>query len=214
MYKTANKLFNRLKIEKKEIILTHILDEFGRVGYNSASVRKIAQEAHLSVGSLYQYFNNKEGMLAVAIEHIFAILEEYINIINNTPLKLENRLEVMFEMILELGRKHPELIVFYNKIPSDEQMINEWVKQFYDNKSFFEIYWNTVNELQKKNEISEKIDPVVYTFIIDTMMLSGELLQNTQYQTIKAEIFLEDTIKSSLILKENVIDTLSLIAKE
>ncbi|EKY8177599.1 TetR/AcrR family transcriptional regulator [Enterococcus faecalis] len=213
MYKTANELFNRLKSEKKELILNYILEEFGRVGYESASVRKIADKADLSAGSLYQYFNNKEGMLRVAIEHVFVILDEYINNINNAPLKLENRLEVMFETILELGRKHPELIVFYNKIPGDEQMTSEWVKQFYNNTSFFKVYWHTVNELQDEKEISDKIDPVVYTFIIDTMMLSGELLQNTQYQEIKAKVFLEDSIKSSLILKENVIETLTVLAR-
>ncbi|HFD3528993.1 TPA: TetR/AcrR family transcriptional regulator, partial [Enterococcus faecium] len=55
MYKTANELFNRLKSEKKELILNYILEEFGRVGYESASVRKIADKADLSAGSLYQY---------------------------------------------------------------------------------------------------------------------------------------------------------------
>ncbi|EKI8131679.1 TetR/AcrR family transcriptional regulator, partial [Enterococcus faecalis] len=126
----------------------------------------------------------------------------------------ESRLETMFDMILKLGKNHPELIVFYNKIPSDEQMTNEWIKQFYDNKSFFETYWDSVRELQEQREIKSDIDPVVYTFIIDTMMLSGELLQNTQYQEIKAEVFLEDSIKSSIILKENVIEALTLLAKE
>ncbi|EGO5042288.1 TetR/AcrR family transcriptional regulator, partial [Enterococcus faecalis] len=62
--------------------------------------------------------------------------------------------------------------------------------------------------------IKSDIDPVVYTFIIDTMMLSGELLQNTQYQEIKAKVFLEDSIKSSIILKENVIEALTILAKE
>ncbi|EME3213601.1 TetR/AcrR family transcriptional regulator, partial [Enterococcus faecalis] len=83
-----------------------------------------------------------------------------------------------------------------------------------DNKSFFETYWDSVRELQEQQEIKSDIDPVVYTFIIDTMMLSGELLQNTQYQEIKAKVFLEDSIKSSIILKENVIEALTILAKE
>lgn len=214
MYKTASDLFNRLKVKKRENILNYALSEFGTVGYEAASVRKIADKANMSVGSLYQYFSNKQGMLAVAIEHIFNILNEYIDEIKSSPLVLESRLETMFDMILKLGKNHPELIVFYNKIPSDEQMTNEWIKQFYDNKSFFETYWDSVRELQEKREIKSDIDPVVYTFIIDTMMLSGELLQNTQYQEIKAEVFLEDSIKSSIILKENVIEALTLLAKE
>ncbi|EGO8429674.1 TetR/AcrR family transcriptional regulator, partial [Enterococcus faecalis] len=207
-------LFNRLKVKKRENILNYALSEFGTVGYEAASVRKIADKANMSVGSLYQYFSNKQGMLAVAIEHIFNILNEYIDEIKSSPLVLESRLETMFDMILKLGKNHPELIVFYNKIPSDEQMTNEWIKQFYDNKSFFETYWDSVRELQEQREIKSDIDPVVYTFIIDTMMLSGELLQNTQYQEIKAEVFLEDSIKSSIILKENVIEALTLLAKE
>ncbi|CAI3323679.1 MULTISPECIES: TetR/AcrR family transcriptional regulator [Enterococcus] len=214
MYKTASDLFNRLKVKKRENILNYALSEFGTVGYEAASVRKIADKANMSVGSLYQYFSNKQGMLAVAIEHIFNILNEYIDEIKSSPLVLESRLETMFDMILKLGKNHPELIVFYNKIPSDEQMTNEWIKQFYDNKSFFETYWDSVRELQEQREIKSDIDPVVYTFIIDTMMLSGELLQNTQYQEIKAEVFLEDSIKSSIILKENVIEALTLLAKE
>lgn len=214
MYKTASDLFNRLKVKKRENILNYALSEFGTVGYEAASVRKIADKANMSVGSLYQYFSNKQGMLAVAIEHIFNILNEYIDEIKSSPLVLESRLETMFDMILKLGKNHPELIVFYNKIPSDEQMTNEWIKQFYDNKSFFETYWDSVRELQEQREIKSDIDPVVYTFIIDTMMLSGELLQNTQYQEIKAEVFLEDSIKSSIILKENDIEALTLLAKE
>ncbi|WP_430605441.1 TetR/AcrR family transcriptional regulator [Enterococcus sp. DIV2387] len=214
MYKTASDLFNRLRVKKRENILNYALSEFGTVGYEAASVRKIADKANMSVGSLYQYFSNKQGMLAVAIEHIFNILNEYIDEIKSSPLVLESRLETMFDMILKLGKNHPELIVFYNKIPSDEQMTNEWIKQFYDNKSFFETYWDSVRELQEQREIKSDIDPVVYTFIIDTMMLSGELLQNTQYQEIKAEVFLEDSIKSSIILKENVIEALTLLAKE
>ncbi|EIR3903652.1 TetR/AcrR family transcriptional regulator, partial [Enterococcus faecalis] len=201
-------------VKKRENILNYALSEFGTVGYEAASVRKIADKANMSVGSLYQYFSNKQGMLAVAIEHIFNILNEYIDEIKSSPLVLESRLETMFDMILKLGKNHPELIVFYNKIPSDEQMTNEWIKQFYDNKSFFETYWDSVRELQEQREIKSDIDPVVYTFIIDTMMLSGELLQNTQYQEIKAEVFLEDSIKSSIILKENVIEALTLLAKE
>lgn len=214
MYKTASDLFNRLTVEKRENILNYALSEFGTVGYEAASVRKIADKASMSVGSLYQYFSNKQGMLAVVIEHIFVILNEYIDRIKTSPLILESRLGIMFDIILKLGKKHPELIVFYNKIPSDEQMTTEWIKQFYDNKSFFETYWNSVRELQEQQEIKSDIDPVVYTFIIDTMMLSGELLQNTQYQEIKAKVFLEDSIKSSIILKENVIEALTILAKE
>ncbi|EHQ2582268.1 TetR/AcrR family transcriptional regulator [Enterococcus faecalis] len=213
MYTNGSEIFNRLGLEKKQFILTQIVKEFGEAGYDSVSMRKIAQNTQVSIGSLYQYFGDKEGILKISIEHVFVILSSYIEEIKKAPLELEIRLEKMFDSICRVEEKYPEIIKFYNKIPSDKKMITEWVKQFYNNRSFFDVYWSTVKELQNEKEISTKIDPVIYTFIIDTMMLSGELLQNTQYQEIKAKVFLEDSIKSSLILKENVLETLTVLAK-
>ena len=80
-------------MKKRENILNYALSEFGTVGYEAVSVRKIADKANMSVGSLYQYFSNKQGMLAVVIEHIFVILNEYIDEIKTSPLILESRLE-------------------------------------------------------------------------------------------------------------------------
>lgn len=211
MYKTANDLFNRLKSEKKEEILNYILYEFGTFGYEVASIRKIAMNTNVSVGSLYQYFNNKKGMLKVAIEYLFNILNKYIHKINYSPLILENRLSVMFDVIIEISNEHPQLIIFYNKIPSDKEMTSEWIKQFHNHKSFFKIYWKSVNDLQKNQEIDKNIDIVVFTFIIDTIMLSGELLQSTQYQQIKTNIFIGDCVST---LKEHVIKNLIILLKE
>ncbi|WP_447382733.1 TetR/AcrR family transcriptional regulator [Enterococcus faecalis] len=143
--------------KKKQLILCYILDEFGRVGYEATSVRKIASKADLSVGSLYQYFNNKEGMLTVAIEHVFVILDEYVSTINDAPLKLKDRLEIMFEMILKLGKQHPELIIFYNKIPSDKKMITEWVKQFYNNRSFLTFTGVLLKNYKMKKKLVLKL---------------------------------------------------------
>lgn len=43
-------------------------------------------------------------MLIVVIEYVFVILDEYVSIINDVFLKLKDCLEIMFEMILKLGK--------------------------------------------------------------------------------------------------------------
>ncbi|HDT8121843.1 TPA: TetR/AcrR family transcriptional regulator, partial [Enterococcus faecalis] len=88
------------------------------------------------------------------------------------------------------------------------RMIKEWVNQFYKNKSFFTIFWQTIYELQQERKINDKLDPVTYTFIIDTLMLSGEVFHDIQYQKIKTKVFLDDLTQSNLLLKENIIDSL------
>ncbi|HDT8032647.1 TPA: TetR/AcrR family transcriptional regulator, partial [Enterococcus faecalis] len=138
----------------------------------------------------------------------FVILSSYIEEIKKAPLELEIRLEKMFDSICRVEEKYPEIIKFYNKIPSDKRMIKEWVNQFYKNKSFFTIFWQTIYELQQERKINDKLDPVTYTFIIDTLMLSGEVFHDIQYQKIKTKVFLDDLTQSNLLLKENIIDSL------
>lgn len=208
MYTNGSEIFNRLGLEKKQFILTQIVKEFGEAGYDSVSMRKIAQNTQVSIGSLYQYFGDKEGIIKISIEHVFVILSSYIEEIKKAPLELEIRLEKMFDSICRVEEKYPEIIKFYNKIPSDKRMIKEWVNQFYKNKSFFTIFWQTIYELQQERKINDKLDPVTYTFIIDTLMLSGEVFHDIQYQKIKTKVFLDDLTQSNLLLKENIIDSL------
>ena len=52
---------------------THILTE---EGYEKANTNRIAERAGVSIGSLYQYFPNKESLLTALIEqHVNEMLE-------------------------------------------------------------------------------------------------------------------------------------------
>ncbi|HEL7515888.1 TPA: TetR/AcrR family transcriptional regulator, partial [Enterococcus faecalis] len=110
MYTNGSEIFNRLGLEKKQFILTQIVKEFGEAGYDSVSMRKIAQNTQVSIGSLYQYFGDKEGILKISIEHVFVILSSYIEEIKKAPLELEIRLEKMFDSICRVEEKYPEII--------------------------------------------------------------------------------------------------------
>jgi AcrR family transcriptional regulator len=50
-------------------ILDAAAEEFARVGFDAATTNAIARRAKTSVGSLYQFFPNKEAILAALTEH-------------------------------------------------------------------------------------------------------------------------------------------------
>src|SRR5262245_58547943 len=52
-----------------ERILEAAAVEFARVGFDAATTNAIARRAKTSVGSLYQFFPNKEAILAALTEH-------------------------------------------------------------------------------------------------------------------------------------------------
>lgn len=60
--------FRRLDPERQQAVLSAILDEAVEKGPASINVKQIAERAEVSVGSLYQYFRNREGLLSFTVE--------------------------------------------------------------------------------------------------------------------------------------------------
>lgn len=68
-----------LKKEIRERILNAAVEEFKEHGYADASIRNIANNAQISLGNVYRYFTNKEGLYFAIItpfmENIESALE-------------------------------------------------------------------------------------------------------------------------------------------
>ncbi len=88
---------DRSKVTVEAILTatTHILTE---EGYDKANTNRIAEVAGVSVGSLYQYFPNKESLIAVLAEHhaeeMVQLVESHLKNLSNAPIK-----EVLHELV-------------------------------------------------------------------------------------------------------------------
>jgi len=74
-----------------EAILTATTRILVRDGFERASTNRIAEEAGVSVGSLYQYFPNKEALVAALMERhvheMYAVLEGELARLSSLPLR-------------------------------------------------------------------------------------------------------------------------------
>jgi len=64
----VTRTFRRLDPERQQAILTAILDQAAEKGPEVLNIKQVAERAGVSVGSLYTYFPNREGMLVFAVE--------------------------------------------------------------------------------------------------------------------------------------------------
>jgi len=64
----VTRTFRRLDPERQKAILMAILDEASEKGPEAVNIKQVAERAGISVGSLYTYFSNREGMLGFAVE--------------------------------------------------------------------------------------------------------------------------------------------------
>lgn len=105
---------SRMTVEAILEATTHILTE---EGYDKANTNRIAERAGVSIGSLYQYFPNKESLMA-------ALMEQHLNeIAALVESKLQNLFDVPPEVaIAELIRA---VIAAHALNPCLHQVLNE-----------------------------------------------------------------------------------------
>ncbi|MBQ2739471.1 MAG: helix-turn-helix transcriptional regulator, partial [Oscillibacter sp.] len=64
----CSETFLRLPEEKRRRILDAAWEEFTRVSFSDASINQIVQRSGISRGSFYQYFRDKEELMAYLME--------------------------------------------------------------------------------------------------------------------------------------------------
>jgi AcrR family transcriptional regulator len=86
---------------------------FGKLGYAGTTTNKIAERAGVSIGSLYQYFSDKDDLLLVLLEHHQAKVRAVINTaeskLSDPDVPLRDGLRYLLHALLELHTEDPAL---------------------------------------------------------------------------------------------------------
>lgn len=95
--------FEQIRQQSMDAIMQTALELFGHNGYHSTSISKIAQEAGISKGLIYNYFTSKEDLLKriilEAIERGEHIMDEAMSQSDDPFKQLQNLLEISVEMV-------------------------------------------------------------------------------------------------------------------
>jgi AcrR family transcriptional regulator len=75
----VTRTFRRLDPERQRAVIEAIFAEAAQHGPYAMQVRQVARRAGVSVGSLYQYFPNREGMLDFAVDATAGFLVESLD---------------------------------------------------------------------------------------------------------------------------------------
>jgi len=94
-------------------ILQAAAEVFARLGYARATTNKIAERAGVSVGSLYQYFPNKDALLASLLERheadVHRVVGSALARLSDPELSLETGLRRFLRELVAVHRADPAL---------------------------------------------------------------------------------------------------------
>lgn len=127
-----NKFIKKPRHQRSVALMDAVLDSseklFATHGFKKTTTNKIAELAGVSIGSVYQYFLNKEFILSILIDRMLASNRTVFvdSLKNNSSDSLEQALEHILDVSLN---------------------------QFLSKKNFLKIFFNQIHTLNKMEEI-------------------------------------------------------------
>lgn len=154
----------------KEKIFDVALDLFSKRGYDSVSLREIAEEVGIKKSSIYSHYSSKEAILMDIFEY-FTDLFEYDELLNSKDFLLSEDNEILLENPELFYHQGSEAIkeMFLNernlkiwKLIFIQMHYNEDIRIFYQNEILVKplLFWNGFfTILKKKGIIRKDCDP-------------------------------------------------------
>ena len=68
-----------LKETVREKIYAAAIEEFKTFGYQEASIRNIANNAGISLGNIYRYYQNKESLYIAVVQPLMESVKEFVD---------------------------------------------------------------------------------------------------------------------------------------
>ena len=156
----VTRTFRRLDPQRQQVIVEAILDEAIEKGPTSVNIKQVAERAGVAVGSLYQYFNNREGLLTFAtrlsaslMTDAFQMIEPYLR-----DMPLRDALRAYLMCGLEWGDTMTGLVQFVARAAytGDPTLKESVVQPIAD--AMLEIIKNLLILAQQRGELRPDVD--------------------------------------------------------
>ena len=119
--------FYNLSEKKRSVIKVAAKHEFSRVLYADASINKIIQEAGISRGSFYTYFEDKEDLLKYLMQDLQDKCKNAIwGALDHAKGDIFIAAEKLVRFMMEYGQEHEDFS-FYKNILSDYHLATDTV---------------------------------------------------------------------------------------
>lgn len=173
----VKRTFRRLDPQRQIAIVNAILYEAGEKGIKAIGISEVAARAGVAVGSMYQYFPNRQGMIDFAIDlsvhYLIDAVELYRQYLD--AYSLYDGLLTFVNAGVEMSRTQQGMLRFYGRAAyqGDPELSERVVKPVAD------CFYNLVRELLEKakvrGEIRADVDIEATTRLINTLLIiSGD----------------------------------------
>ncbi len=194
------KTFSSLNEEKKNKLLKCAKEEFGKMLYEDVSINKIIQNAEISRGSFYMYFEDKKDLYLYLVDN-------YKNYLINTYLEILKAND---------GDFIKSWMILYNKLIKNIPKLEDlaFIKNIYLNMKLSSEKIGPIKPSEEQRSKFEKellkyIDKNKYKYSSDEDLICSFELLMIMTNTSLARIFLDFDQKKEIKKYERMVNILS-----
>lgn len=206
----VTRTFRRLDANRQEAVFHAILEEAIEKGPASLNIKEIARRAGVSIGSLYQYFPDRDGLLDFAIElctrSTVAMFQEYKPMMAAMPLQDAMRAYLLGG--LEWGQTATDLVRFFGRAAyqGDPDLAERVVRPIAT--IMRETMEEILRQAQARGEIRSDVDREAMARVINALVIAvgdSQLLPylNNYFQVTDKKVRLERISEALFDLIQN-----------
>src|SRR5512141_629604 len=111
----VTRTFRRLEAARQQAVISAILDEAVEKGPPDINIKQVAERAGVSVGSLYTYFDNRDGLLAFTVALCVRFMNDMFQSFRPflTAMPFEQALQAYLSGGVEWSKTQEGLIKFF-----------------------------------------------------------------------------------------------------
>ena len=170
----VTRTFRRLDPERQQAVVNAILEEATEKGPTAINIKEVARRADVSIGSLYQYFDNREGLLdftvALCIRYMVDLFGQFGPMLMALPIREALRYYILGG--IEWGQTEAGLVRFLGRAAyqGDPEMNESIVHPVAD--VMLGLMQEILNQASERGEIRSDLDLDATTRAVNAVMIA------------------------------------------
>jgi len=170
----VTRTFRRLDPQRQQAVLAAILDEAIEKGPAAINIKHVAELAKVAIGSLYQYFGSREGLLNFAVElcvsYMTDMFETYRPVLVEMPL--QEGLTVYLNTGVEWSQTQTGMIQFITRAAyhGDPELADRVVRPI--GTAMRTIVHDMLAAASKRGEIRSDLDLEATTRVVNAALIA------------------------------------------
>jgi len=196
----TEKQLQKIRDEKRELILQTALELFADKGFYATSISNIANKAGISQGLLYSYFKSKEDLLHVLFDNYLKLMSNMINPNNDDEITNEEMRGFLKMMTRSMKEENTYWRLFF-QLSMQKDIINYLLGKISNDEGFIK-YMQLVARYFNERFALPEVEMLVFTSMIKGFSLQYVLTPD-RYTERTVNAFLERIEKMFIIEKTN-----------